>query len=466
MRANVVRPLLATLAAVAAVAAPLALAAQEPAVGAVRGVVWDSLARRPLAGARVWTADGLRSTVADSAGRFALDSVAVAAGPVALLAEHPAADSVGLATLAAAVPVAAGRTTEATIAIPGYATLRAAACRGIADAGDREGGVLFGTVRSADGAVPVQGAVVELSWLTFKGAQGFGASPADVVVQSLDALTDATGTFYACGVPTTTDVLVRATATVGDAAGGAADSLTSSDVTVLVGQRRIRRRDVLVGPADGDAASRAVVVARVVADDGRPVAGANVHAGSDAPVVANDDGVATLGRVAPGTRVVTARRVGFTPAARTVDLLAGETTHVELRLTDVPVELETMRVRAVRTLQDVEQRTLGGGYAVTGERLARSTTLAAIFHQVPAVRVDGSGPFDTRLLSRSPHSGGWCAMSIYVDGRKSMIEELQLFAPEDFVAVEVYPRATQAPAQYVRPEDLAGCGVILAWLRR
>lgn len=54
MRATVVRPLLATL---AAVAAPLALAAQEPAVGAVRGVVWDSLARRPLAGARVWTAD-------------------------------------------------------------------------------------------------------------------------------------------------------------------------------------------------------------------------------------------------------------------------------------------------------------------------------------------------------------------------------------------------------------------------
>jgi len=456
------RPALAALLPLALLL-PAALRAQA-GVGTVRGVVYDSLARRPLAGARVWTADGLRATVADSAGRFALDSVAVAAGPVALLAEHPAADSVGLATLAAAVPVAAGRTTDATIAIPGYATLRAAACRGIPDAGDAEGGVLLGTVRSADGAVPVQGAVVELSWLTFKGAQGFGASPADVVVQSLDAVTDGTGTFYACGVPTTTDVLVRATATVAGA-DAAVDSLTSSELSVLVGERRILRPDVLVGPTDAGAGG-AVVVARVVAEDGRPIAGANVHAGSDAPVVANDDGVATLGAVAPGTRIVTARRVGFTPAARTVDLLAGDTARLELRLTDVPVELATVRVRTVRTLQEVERRTAASGYAVTGERLARSATLAAIFHQVPAVRVEGTGLFDTVLQARNPYGPGWCAMSIYLDGRKSLMDELQLFAPEDFVAVEIYPRGTQAPAQYVRPEDLAGCGVVLAWLRR
>ena len=55
--------------------------AQAPAplgtgpLGVVRGTVVDSLRGRPLAGAAVFVDGTARSTVADSLGRFALDSV-------------------------------------------------------------------------------------------------------------------------------------------------------------------------------------------------------------------------------------------------------------------------------------------------------------------------------------------------------------------------------------------------------
>ena len=94
--------------------------APAPEVATVRGVVHDSLAGRPLAGARVGTADGLHATTADANGRFVLDGVPVAGGSLAVLAEHAAADSVGLATLAASVRLVAGGVAEVTVAIPSF----------------------------------------------------------------------------------------------------------------------------------------------------------------------------------------------------------------------------------------------------------------------------------------------------------------------------------------------------------
>lgn len=437
---------------------PAALHAQG-GVGTVCGVVYDSLARRPLAGARVWTGDGSRATTTDDEGRFTLDSVATDGRPLALLAEHPAADSAGLPTLAAAVAVPPGGTARATVAIPSYATLRAAACAGLPDAGSEEGGVLFGTVRNAVSGNPVRDAVVRVSWLRFRGRGPDGrARRADVVEESLDAVTDGSGVYYACGLPTSSDVTVRALAVLD----GAPDTLASGELAGEIGRRRIRRRDLLVGGR-----RTGIVVAQVSGPDGAPLAGARVHAGDGEPVTADVGGRALLHAVPTGTRAVAARRIGFAPGDVTVEVTEADTAHVRIRLATVPQQLAAVRVRGVRRLVEVEQRARSGfGRLVTGEQLARSPTLHAVFRQVPGVRTTGSSiRFGVIGRQISAMGAGECMMSVYVDGRRGTMDELQLFAPADLLAVEVYPRGIHAPQMYVRPEDMAACGVVLVWTK-
>src|SRR3954453_16235234 len=72
----------------------------------LRGTVYDSLLRAPVAGARVWIVGGSQSTVADSSGHFRLDSILPGRHVVAF--EHPDLDSAGLSSNSRVIQVAAG----------------------------------------------------------------------------------------------------------------------------------------------------------------------------------------------------------------------------------------------------------------------------------------------------------------------------------------------------------------------
>ena len=319
--------------------------------------------------------------------------------------------------------------------------------------------MLFGTVHNAASGNPVGGAVVRVSWLRFRGRGADGrARLADVVEESLDAITDGSGVYYACGVPTSSDVSVQALAVLA----GAPDTLASGELTGEIGARRIRRRDVVVG---GRAAG--VVAALVLGPDGAPLAGARVYADNDAPATADAEGRAVLRGVPTGSRAVSARRIGFTPGDAIVDVTESDTARVTIRLASVPQQLDAVRVQATRRLVEVEERRQSGfGHVITGEQLAGSPTLQSIFWQVPGVRTNGGAArFSILGRSFSGMRGNLCSMSVYIDGRRGSIDELQLFAPRDLVAVEVYPRGTHAPAQLVRPEDMARCGIVLVWTK-
>ena len=319
--------------------------------------------------------------------------------------------------------------------------------------------MLFGTVRNAATGNPVGGAVVRVSWLRFRGRGSDGrASLADVVEESLDAVTDGSGVYYACGLPTSSDVSVQALAVLG----GAPDTLASGELTGEIGARRIRRRDVVVG---GRAAG--VVAAQVLGPDGAPLAGAQVYADNDAPATVDAEGRAVLRGVPTGTRAVSARRIGFTPGDAIVDVTETDTAQVTIRLATAPQQLEAVRVQGIRRLVEIEERRQSGfGHVITGEQLARSSTLQSIFWQVPGVQTSG-GLMRFNVLGRSftGMGGRLCAMSVYINGRRGSMDELQLFAPKDLVAVEVYPRGAHAPVQYVNPEDMGRCGVVLAWTK-
>ena len=428
--------------------APRAAGAQQPsapaAIGAVRGVVWDSLAAAPLAGARVWTGDGARAALTDSAGRFVLDSVPAGTAPTLLMAEHPQADSVGLATLLGRVRVVGGDTAEAVIAIPAFATLRAAACAGLAAAGDDEEGILFGTVRDAASGAPLPGARVSVTWRGIRQAPG-RAIP-ELVEQGLDATADETGTYYACGLPTSYAVLVRA------AGEGAA---ASGEVATEIGARRIRRRDLAVG-----AAASGTIVVTVVDSAGRPLAGARVYADDGDPVTASTSGRAVLRGVGAGTRTVGARSIGFTPAERPVDAAPDDTLQVELRLSRTPYELAAVRVSGF--LAEIESRG-AKGFVLTGEALASKSTTSFIVPMDPRVqsfnKVAGQLNFSVRNRRAQ-----WCIPTVLLDGRRSDMEEISMYRVDELLAVELYLDARDAPQQYVRNRD-RDCGMLLVWTK-
>jgi len=119
----------------------------------VKGVVYDSIARAPLAGAVVQLviADSLarfgRSAISDSIGRFTL--VDVPAGRYTLGFLHPMLDSLGVDPLLRVVHVVGRRAVRADLAIPSAARLRAAICG--TQSATPTGGVVVGFV----GIVPI-----------------------------------------------------------------------------------------------------------------------------------------------------------------------------------------------------------------------------------------------------------------------------------------------------------------------
>lgn len=211
------------------------------ATGRISGVAWDSLARRPLAHAAIWTSNGQRATMADSVGRFTLDSLAP--GEHELVVVDSTLDAVGLdLTRRVQVPAAGGDTPrQVVLATPSMGTLRARLCErdaGRSRAGDRSpaGGILFGLVIEPTGGRRVAGAVIEVSWARVEMLAG---QPVPLTATA-HVTSDSMGEFAACEVPA--DTLLTVTA-LGGSLGRAAAR------TVALGAQRLGRLDLTLAPS-------------------------------------------------------------------------------------------------------------------------------------------------------------------------------------------------------------------------
>ena len=98
--------------------------AGAPAV--VEGVVWDSLARAPLAGAHVFLSGTGAEAVTDVEGRYRLE--APTAGTYAITFSQPALGPLSAAVSPRTVTAVAGRATRADLAVPSPARVTAALC--------------------------------------------------------------------------------------------------------------------------------------------------------------------------------------------------------------------------------------------------------------------------------------------------------------------------------------------------
>jgi carboxypeptidase family protein len=433
--------------------AALSIAGGLCAQGRVRGVAYDSLLGRPLAGASVWLRDLDRSTLTDSTGRFTLNDVPT--GPHVFLLDHPDLDSAGLGIVAAAVTVERDR--EVVLAVPSIGTIWRRLCGG--DISGADSAIVFGAVRDADSRTLLSGVTVTVVWphLTLAALRHEG-----VETRADSAMTDSTGTYRICGVATGLNVHAQAQA----------GSFATGIVQLMAGERPVARRDFsLSRRAVGDSGrGGSTLTGRIRASTGRPVAEAIVVVEGSDSAASDAEGRFVLTRLPGGTQWLRARAVGFAPRETGVDLPSSGVDSLDLELHAI-TELDTITVvataRTRRVLGEVdERRKLGLGYTLGPDEIQRRVTLRSVLQSFPSVTVQGTMNSFTVFMrsgSMSPMSSAYCVADLRIDGIPSTWDLLSSYEPKDIAAVEVYPRASTVPLQYQNVSST--CGMVLVWTK-
>ncbi len=166
-----------------------------------------------------------------------------------------------------------------------------------------------------------------------------------------------------------------------------------------------------------------------------------------------------------GALQVTTSRLGYRTRVDTLAALPGVTLSVRIQLVPEALELEPIEVTAEIRNRFLEgqgfyrRQTRGQGFQLAGEELQEefrrrnALSVVDVFNTVPGVRRD-RGQFGGTVLT-STRDG--CELTTYWNGMRSPGMDLEMFLPEQVLAVEVY-RGAQVPAEFSDP-----CGVVIIW---
>lgn len=450
----------------------------------VTGIVYDSMAMRPLTGAVVQlalvpapgTIAGVRSIVTDSLGRF--DFTPVTPGTYLLGYQHVAADSLGLRSPLQRIDVRTATTVRAPMAVPSMQSIIRTIC-------GRDGlkdslAALIGSVRHARSDAPLPGAFVSMRWgevvLTRDGTMQRSTPIVDVFAND-------EGWYTAC-VPGGVPMTVRANHQYD----------LSGNVELGVPAFAVLRRDIYVGAnearmIEGDTTAngraredRIVEQGRgelrgvVRALDGEPIEGARVALSSGLDeTLTNGRGEFVLRSLPLGTHTIEARAIGYVPGQVIADIVEFRQEPAQFMLVDVSAFLlDTVRVAAVRRLDAAaregfeRRRKSGVGYFLDEAMIdsVQALTFRDIVRRVPGVRFTSGRRLDE---SQQEHiefmsgQGGTCLPVIYLNGAQLLPGQTDLdvlVPPATVQRIEVYPRGTAIPAEFASRQS---CGVLAIW---
>ncbi len=454
----------------------------------VSGVVHDSVAGKPLAGALVQLvgADSLsrfgQTVVSDWQGQFAFKDVPD--GRYTLGFYHPMLDSLGLEPMQRAVSVAGLRAVHADLAIPSAAHLRTIICG--PPSPQNSGAVVIGIVRDARDRSPAAGVTVAAEWVEYSLGKGglIRRAPRRVTT------TKESGWFGLCNVPSpgtmtliasraadSTDVIEVEVGAGGflrrELSIGAARTVISGD-TVLGAVRRdtaFRTERLALPPRRIHLGNGKLSGTVVAVNSGRPLAGAQVAIANGPQTRANERGEWTLADAPAGTRMLEVRAVGYYPARQTVDVIDGAAP-VRVALATFKSVLDTMKVIAdydrFSNYAGFRERSRSGlGRFFTDADLARRQVVVTtdLFRNMQGVFVDSNSDPEQQITMRGVFSER-CVPAVYLNGTLMVgidMAGIDAFVrPKDVVGIEVYSQ-TQAPPQF--QPGLSGCGSLVFWTR-
>jgi hypothetical protein len=419
--------------------------------GVLQGVVFDSIAMRPISGATVTASGSVASTDAD--GRFAFTGIPLREQLVTF--SSPDFSQRGFVALERELNLTRD-TTDIVLATPSLKTMWLRIC------GDTtvkirtrwsDTGILHGTVRDTLGN-PVPNAPVKLYWTESMLKNGVMTDQANLTQQ---ATTDANGYYAVCGF-------------VGASHGTAfavLDNIQTEPREFDFRQSLLLRRDLNFSSISSQVVPKVnEILVNVVGASGAPLSDVQVFMEGSSQVSRTDDAGNAVVKSAEKQAVLTVRRLGFSEQSLKISL--GPTMRHKLKVTMSPVQtLPTVPVRADAILPvELERRRerIGTGSFFGREELDGVMSVKNLLSRVPRAIIDSNRGAQWRVYFRSPTGLGVCQAWLYVDGVVSPnLDELSSLAPEDVAAVEVYPHVVEAPQHLLAQPD--ACGVIMVWTR-
>jgi len=216
------------------------------------------------------------------------------------------------------------------------------------------------------------------------------------------------------------------------------------------------------------------IVGRVVTADGEGLADVSVTVlGRADGAVTGPDGAFALEYVTPGWTELRFTRIGYSIESRRILVEAGTIARLEARLSEEAIELAPIGVsvsgRFVYLDANGFYRRVERGF---GRQYSRQDLDALHVLAVSDVVRDVSGlvmQYDPYMANRvvalrarnlGP-AGTSCALTVYVDGVRTLDPNLNQVPQEWILGMEVYVGA-EAPAQY---RLAGGCGVVLIWTK-
>ncbi|AMW06167.1 hypothetical protein GEMMAAP_18010 [Gemmatimonas phototrophica] len=442
----------------------------------LRGVVFDSVARAPLADAAVrvfrsnQAADGFDART-DSQGGFSVPVLPAGTWLVSFL--HPRLDALRIEAPLAQVQVVEAGTITLTLAIPGAATLARRLC-GVPP--EDSLAVVTGDVRDATQRRPVAGAMVRASWPEWVFAnKKMGREDA-----VREARADSTGQFVLCHVPQNS--IVTALAYLGADTTGVIE-LSVPTAEYVVADFVLDR--TATGAPTRERRGAGTVRGVVTTPNGQPLVNAVARVlGSGSPARSDSAGRFRVADAVAGTQTLEVRSVGFEPQRIPVVLRAGEVANVAIALASSGTRIDTVRVTAGRVVpwqvERIEARWKQGlGVIMDGATIRErtSTTLTTALWNVPGVRLGNRLGSGNTIIMRG-QNGRECFPRIFLDGysisrgitattaRNPNLDgfvELSLdeiVTPGDVLAMEVYDNPMKVPPEFFSGGD---CGVVLVW---
>ena len=458
-------------------AAPLA-AQNPPQRHVVHGVVFDSLAQAPLAGAVVQIASRdatgpLHSATTDSSGHFRIADLP--AGQFLIGFYHDALTAIGLDVPLRAFDLAADTSVTIDLGVPSGAVVHALRCGG--DSTKSRDGLLAGFVRNAEDHTALTGATVTVEW------RAIALDPGNfrVVPQRAVARAGPDGSYRLCALPLDAPLTLRVSAPGHRAMVG----------EIVVPVAGVARQDVRLADSAvvrGPASLRG----RVRHENGKPVISARAVMAALARDVPVQDGAFFLSELPVGTWAVEARAIGLEPRSVLFDATERGTTETTITMSDRAQPLDAVTVigepgHDSKILEDVlrRQRSSFGTVFLPGDPWLRGA-----LHTADVLRAARGFRYVSPTEVYGRQSGGrpCAAVNVYLNGEffPGGFEELDAAVPvRDVLAVEAYPDVAFAPLQWRTNRGASGatasgatpmgdgtaaprqaCAVVVVWTSR
>jgi Carboxypeptidase regulatory-like domain/TonB-dependent Receptor Plug Domain len=452
------------------------------------GIVVDSIHGGPLPGAVVTIAGTDKQGIADSAGRFRIDSIPPGTYQLALF--HPLLDSLGLAIGTNPVEFPAGRYAIIAIGTPSAMTIVASFCP--PEKRVTGNGIILGRVSDADTDDPVPGTKVSFTWSQLEAGKDIGVRR---IPRTRESPVDASGAYHICGIPERVAGTVRATTATFTTADIPLDFSTGPvqivtlhvskpDTVIVVPPPPVAAApDSSKGKAPPPAAApvkRAVVLRAghatltgvVYNSAARGIPGVDVGVvGAASTTTTDSTGHFTLRNLPSGTQTLDLRKVGYAEHQSPVEVSAANPQNAIIKLDQAVPALAKVTVTAkweqeLKKIGFTDRQKSGLGKYQTREEIESKLpqNITDVFQTTPGLTVDYGG--GQPVLKSSRTAGGGC-VNYYVDGipykEASPGDINDYMRPTELEATEVY-NSEETPAEYQQAGQTS-CTTILIWTK-